>query len=1518
MKKRFHLKICFTFILCFTLILSPSSSFLELFLPIPKITERIFPKNLNPFNQQTRSTFQTNDKVYAATVDFPSMTIAKNNFGYQSSISALNLPTDGFAIISNNTSTQTSSLQAAISSMNSSSTDYAIYIANPNVDLTPLSTLNSSNAKSVTIIGDRTDSLANNSSKDINAQIANLPTNLSLNLPVLFRNITLSGDSTIYANGYNLAISSGAYFTGNVNLYGGSQSGSVANTNLWLNSTGSGNLTIYGGGSSGTTVQGSTAVNIKNTSGNQITVYGGGNGGTVSANTNILFESDTVGGTFNIYGGDANKGTVGASYTDVVGTNSGSLTASGNSPTGNVTGNINLGLSGLSPTTTVSTIYGDINSNLPQASTNRLITVTVNCPGIKFSQPIVATNYKLGSSNGLLASSMMNINADTVPFISGGTNGSDAFNNNNTTSTNANTTTSILKPSLNSAILNLGATTASASNVGILNCNQIFNFTTLNLEPNNQLNMSASGTFNGYIYNSGSAATTNNGTSSPDDQYQRNYSKFGAINLWENSVLVENGGPGSGKGTDAYVPSAPNIQAGTLSVSPNCYFEPPLYSYNQSSITQANQTWNSSGEFANTFSGFQLATVDQAGNTYTSESSLTWEPITTPDVNQANFTNAGIFWGAASKQAYPIISIIPSSISTSSTYGNLASPADIIGYSDSTTFGFISDYFGYSTSAASNTSNGYLIYMQSGSVREFKFNGSDSTDGSGTWNLNGTTAGGTTIPAASYSVSGVNITTGISGSSSAITSPVSAYASYFKNTVSGTTYYNLARLIYPTSAWNGSVDISPGFFQTIGSKNYITHANVQTPSLLGKSPFIQWEWPQSTSSPGGNQTTKPVTLANDPPTLNTDTSYTDYAPGVTSKADSGYIPDSTTGTNAWPYPSLSFSGMNTTGNYGFFPNGYFNGTNTISYNTQGFNSTNWQTVATSSANPSSFLIYNTTTYYTNDDGSTATPPLTSSTGRVSGAGISIQQEASIASASNTSPYNGATSTYQALKTIYNPTSTLGNSNATMTPTQIILSNASNKLTIYYNKTGANSPSQIFTSTEAEFSTALSTQLSSSTFSTVGTTITATYHSSNGNDYSGTITVQAGLLAASNVTTVTSAVNGYAKDMATALNANSSNNQIAQDLIKLTNASATDVNNNSQNGNITITGWNNGAQYNLSSTYTNNQLFQQIITDLSNHSIPAGTVFKVTFAAPSGLDGNNTQTAQITIIPGTISAQNISLTLSQAQSILKNDSTDIALASDLALKTTSVGTSGANVVATIGTDVSGNPSPAGTQLSSTATISSDGKTLTPSTSITTSLNSLIVATNNTQADQTTTLTFSTIKYGITTTINLTVIAAGSLTLKSIPSPINFGTWTTSNPPNWTNGIPEQSPSSCIAVVQDTRTTASPWQLTVTDSNTGGIIGANGYILSAGGSATSDSGVSLSNYNTPITLTNATQSTAINSQVVYVDDIPQGNNTPSGSETITINPNLFLFFPSGPLSNSLLNGTDTLTWNLTSAP
>ena len=118
------------------------------------------------------------------------------------------------------------------------------------------------NAKSLTFISDSTDNLNTSTANlDPNANQITLPSILNLSVPTVFRNITLAGSSSIYANGNNLAIRSGAFFTGAINLYGGAKQESVANTNIWIGATGSSTFNIYGG-SDGGTVTGLSLIHI--------------------------------------------------------------------------------------------------------------------------------------------------------------------------------------------------------------------------------------------------------------------------------------------------------------------------------------------------------------------------------------------------------------------------------------------------------------------------------------------------------------------------------------------------------------------------------------------------------------------------------------------------------------------------------------------------------------------------------------------------------------------------------------------------------------------------------------------------------------------------------------------------------------------------------------------------------------------------------------------------------------------------------------------------------------------------------------------------------------------------------------------------------------------------------------------------------------------------------------------------------------------------------------------------------
>ncbi len=91
-----------------------------------------------------------------------------------------------------------------------------------------------------------------------------LPATISLNGNLKIDNITLSGTSTIYANGYLLEIGENVTSANRLTVYGGKNGASVASTDVRL----------YGG-------------QYQN-------VYGGGNNGAVSGNTNVI-----IGGNFN-------------------------------------------------------------------------------------------------------------------------------------------------------------------------------------------------------------------------------------------------------------------------------------------------------------------------------------------------------------------------------------------------------------------------------------------------------------------------------------------------------------------------------------------------------------------------------------------------------------------------------------------------------------------------------------------------------------------------------------------------------------------------------------------------------------------------------------------------------------------------------------------------------------------------------------------------------------------------------------------------------------------------------------------------------------------------------------------------------------------------------------------------------------------------------------------------------------------------------------------------------------------
>lgn len=127
----------------------------------------------------------------------------------------------------------------------------------------------------------------------------------SLSADLTFSNITLSGASTIYANGCNFTVESTVSTTDRLSVYGGKKSADVAgNTNVTL--LGGKYNNIYGGGYSGK-VSGNTNIILGGNANagegidddNTATlspcmVYGGGENGSVGGKTNITLKDNAV------------------------------------------------------------------------------------------------------------------------------------------------------------------------------------------------------------------------------------------------------------------------------------------------------------------------------------------------------------------------------------------------------------------------------------------------------------------------------------------------------------------------------------------------------------------------------------------------------------------------------------------------------------------------------------------------------------------------------------------------------------------------------------------------------------------------------------------------------------------------------------------------------------------------------------------------------------------------------------------------------------------------------------------------------------------------------------------------------------------------------------------------------------------------------------------------------------------------------------------------------------------------
>lgn len=131
-----------------------------------------------------------------------------------------------------------------------------------------------------------------------------LPSIVELSADVRLENLTLSGSSTIYANGHKLYIGSSVTSDSRLTVYGGARNTSVASTELEL--YGGMYQTVYAGGNGGT-ITGDTSlvfggscnfgdgINDKDaTTMSPCNIYGGGNNAAVLGKTNVYFGDNAV------------------------------------------------------------------------------------------------------------------------------------------------------------------------------------------------------------------------------------------------------------------------------------------------------------------------------------------------------------------------------------------------------------------------------------------------------------------------------------------------------------------------------------------------------------------------------------------------------------------------------------------------------------------------------------------------------------------------------------------------------------------------------------------------------------------------------------------------------------------------------------------------------------------------------------------------------------------------------------------------------------------------------------------------------------------------------------------------------------------------------------------------------------------------------------------------------------------------------------------------------------------------
>ena len=155
-----------------------------------------------------------------------------------------------------------------------------------------------------------------------------LPMQIILNGDLYIDNVTLSGECTIYACGFNLYIGEGVTSDSRLNVYGGGNGVNVASTNVEL--YGGLYKSIYGGGNNSSVVGDTHLVvggNVNLNDGindgdseslSPCYIYGGCFNGSVGNSSNITFEGNAV--SRYIYGaGNGNTGNVKETYINING-----------------------------------------------------------------------------------------------------------------------------------------------------------------------------------------------------------------------------------------------------------------------------------------------------------------------------------------------------------------------------------------------------------------------------------------------------------------------------------------------------------------------------------------------------------------------------------------------------------------------------------------------------------------------------------------------------------------------------------------------------------------------------------------------------------------------------------------------------------------------------------------------------------------------------------------------------------------------------------------------------------------------------------------------------------------------------------------------------------------------------------------------------------------------------------------------------------------------------------------------